>query len=109
MRCSVSKQRSIHRWIVWVICAVIITASTLTVVMFISHANHEHDHNGLNESCALCFYLAAAENHYKSIFTALIILVFVYGGLSAILSFLKSVDFHFGLITPVCLKVRLNH
>lgn len=104
-----SGKQSAKRLIALAVCVFFIAASLLSAVFILTHANHTHNHNGPNGSCATCARLAAAENLLKTISAAPVGAALIYGALPAVLSVLKSVGFQTGLYALVRLKVRLNN
>jgi hypothetical protein len=86
-----------------------IAALALSSTFILTHANHEHDNNGVNGSCGACAHIVAAENLLKTISTAVAISAFSLGVLYAALLMLKFARFGIAENTLIGLKVRLNN
>ena len=104
-----SGKQSAKRFIALAVCVLSIAAALLAAAFIFTYADHTHNHNGPNGSCAICDRLAAAEKLFKAIATALAGVALMYGAFSAALSVLKPAGFRAGLWTLVRLKVRLNN
>jgi hypothetical protein len=90
------------------LCLFYLTLTLLAAGFVITHAQHSHDHDGPEDSCAVCFHLAAAAAILKTLANAaaafLILLAFsFYYTVTA--GRRKNTDAPFSLIT---LRVRLN-
>ena len=90
-------------------CVLFIAAMLLSSSYIITHANHAHDHDGPSGGCATCMHMQAAENLLKRLSASIVTVAVVFGGLSALLFFLKTCAPRFGFLTLVILKVRLNN
>jgi hypothetical protein len=90
-------------------CILFITASLLSAAFILTHANHEHDHNGADGSCATCTNMMAAGNLLKQLSTPLAGSALGLGSLLAVLSALEHISCHISFYTLVSLKVRLNN
>ena len=107
--CNSSAKRSMIKNIALIICVYFIVTFFLSAAFVLTHANHEHDHEGPNGTCATCIHLAAVENSLKQLSTAIV---------ASVLAFVLciSISFCFNLSAPyvvlftlVTLKVRLNN
>ena len=59
----------------FLVCFLIV--SVLSSAFIFTHAEHAHDHNGVDGSCATCAQLQSAENILKQLCTALAGALFV--------------------------------
>jgi len=84
------------------------------IVFFISeayiltHAEHEHDHDGIDGNCAVCAYIQNAENFLRLIKSAVKNISLIVVGLFLSASSLYSVFRFAKFLTPIKLKVRMN-
>lgn len=92
--------------IAFLACFLIVTV--LAGAFVVTHADHEHDHSGVDGSCATCVQLQSAENILKQFSTALVGALFAIAGLFAVVATLKAVAFCVTLSTPITLKIRMN-
>jgi len=86
-----------------------LVVSILSGAFILAHANHEHDHNGANGSCAACAQLQNAENILKQFSTALAGALFIISGLYAAIGACKAIPVYVFLPTPVTQKIRINN
>lgn len=91
------------------ICICVMAASFLSAAFILTHANHEHDHEGPNGTCATCIHLAVAENSLKLLSAAIVSRVFSFVICSSVSFCLKPFAPCIDLFTLVSLKVRLNN
>jgi hypothetical protein len=101
--------RSKTRLIALLLCALFIAVSLLSSAFILSHANHEHDQDMPDGSCATCAHVVAAENLLKTLGAAVIAVTLYLSGHHAIVSTLKPIASDLGFFTLVSLKVRLNN
>lgn len=87
----------------------IIVTFFLSTAFIITHANHEHDHEGPNGTCATCFHLEATEKILKQLSTATGAGIFTVALCLFISYCLKLSAPYRGLVTLIALKVRLNN
>ena len=73
------------------------------------HADHEHDHNGLEGGCAACAYLMSVTYLCRLLFTVMAYAVLVFECASAIRMILKRFVLHTGFFTLVHVKIRLDN
>ncbi|ODM26318.1 hypothetical protein A7W90_08835 [Clostridium sp. Bc-iso-3] len=73
-----SAKNSMVKNIALMICTCIIIASFLSAAFILTRANHEHDHEGPNGTCATCIHLASTENILKQVSIAIITSVFAF-------------------------------
>ena len=91
----------------FLLCFLIV--SLLSSAFIFTHAEHEHDHNGVDGSCATCAQLQRTENILKQFSTALAGTLFFIAGLFAAIGTLKVIAVYVFLPTPVTLKIRMNN
>jgi hypothetical protein len=103
------RRREGARLIALLLCALFIAVSLLSSVFILTHANHEHDHDMPDGSCATCAHVMAAENLLKTLGTAVIAVALYLSGHHALVSTLKPIASDLDFFTPVSLKVRLNN
>jgi hypothetical protein len=104
-----SGKRPVKRLIALAVCVLFMAAASLSAAFMITCAHHEHDHNGPDESCAVCAHLASAGDLLKSMSAAVAGAALVFWGLPAILSLPKPLGSHADFYTLVRLKVKLNN
>ena len=88
-------------------CFVLLTL--LSEAFLLTHAEHEHDHNGIGGRCTICVQFQNAEGLRKP--EALSVSA-VYDGLLClftVITMLCAIPCLMGFCTPVQLKIRLNH
>lgn len=85
-----------------------IVVSLLSTAFILTHANHEHDHNGQNGSCTTCIHIVTAENSLKQLSSAIVVPVFAFALFSFISFLVKIFALCVGSSTLITLKVRLN-
>jgi len=93
--------------LIFLVCFLVV--SILSSAFILTHADHEHDHNGVSGSCATCAQLQSAENILKQFSTALLGVLFSIAGLYAAIVILKAIAVHVSLSTPVALKIKMNN
>jgi preprotein translocase subunit SecG len=103
-----SLKRLMTKYIAVMLCVCIIVTSILSAVFILIHANHQHDHDGLNGTCATCMHLATAENLLKQFSTTIVATTFSFVFHLFIFCCPKSSAPYVGLFTLVSLKVRLD-
>lgn len=103
-----SANRSMMQNIALILCMCFIVVSLLSTALILTHANHEHDHDGPNGSCTTCIHLVTAENLHKQLSTAIVVPVSAFALFSFISFFLKSFASSICSSTLITLKVRLN-
>ena len=75
----------------------------------LSHADHAHDHSGMDGSCMICVHLRHVENLLRQLTMSVAAAFFGFVRQIAAVAVLSSAAWAFGLFTPVALKTRLNH
>lgn len=104
-----STKRLLIKNIALILCLCLIVVSFLSTTFILTHANHEHDHDGPNGSCVTCIHLVTADNLLKQLSSALVAAIFAFA-LSSFISFcLKPSAPCVGSPTLITLKVRLNN
>lgn len=107
--CKSGAKGSMLKSIALIICVCFIVTSILSVVFILTHANHQHDHEGPNGTCATCDHLAATTNLLKQLSIAIVTSVFPSVLYLFISYCLKPSTPYVGLFTLVSLKVRLDN
>ncbi|MDR2515550.1 MAG: hypothetical protein LBD02_10175 [Christensenellaceae bacterium] len=103
------RKKSVIRFIALAIFVCIVTTSLLSSASILTHADHEHDHNGPNNTCATCAQIAAAENILKRLSTALAVAAIAIVDTFALIAQLRADSPQQVFTTLVGLKVRLNN
>lgn len=103
------KRTPVIRFIALAIFVCIVATSLLSGAFILTHADHEHDHNGPGDTCATCAQLAAAENILKQLSAALAVASVAITGTFALVSHLCGAAPRLTSYTLVGLKVRLNN
>ena len=80
----------------------------LSSAFVLTHADHAHDHNGVNGSCATCVQLQNTENTLKQFNTAFVGVLFAIAGLYAAIGTRRAMAVCFSVPTPVMLRIRMN-
>ena len=102
-------KRSVKKIITLALLVCFLLLAIFSEAFILSHAAHEHDHNGIDGGCAVCALLHNTENLFRQFgIAAAVILVWFTALLSgtAFLSFVFSLLF---VNTPVKLKIRFNN
>ncbi|MDR3288044.1 MAG: hypothetical protein LBT22_01300 [Peptococcaceae bacterium] len=97
------------RLIAMLLCVCFIAALLLSALFILTHAQHEHDHDGADGSCATCAHMTALGNLLKQLSTPVVTATTAMGALFAIRFSLKPRHRRFVFSTLVILKVRLNN
>jgi len=103
-----SANRSVMQSIALILCMCFIVVSLLSTAFILTHANHEHNHDGQNGSCTTCIHLATAENLLKQLSSVIIVTVFGFALFSFLSFFLTPFALCVGSSTLITLKVRLD-
>ena len=106
---SLNNKQPKKRLIVLVVLLCFIVVSILSEVFILTHADHEHDHDGAHGSCAVCAQIQSAESLLKRLGTFAISAVFLFGGLLAAIAVMRSAFCAIILLSPVALKIRMNN
>lgn len=99
------KKRNIALVFLTCILAISIFAGLFVVV----HADHEHNHNGVDGSCTICIQLHNTENllrYLTTVFVAAVFSFFIHR--SGVLS-IEGMLFCVPASTPVALKIQMNN
>lgn len=104
-----STKRLLIKNIALILYLCFIVVSFLSTTFILTHANHEHDHDGPNGSCVTCIHLTIAENLLKQLAAALVAAVLAFALSLFILFRLKHSASCVGSSTLITLKVRLNN
>ena len=87
----------------------ILTVSIFANVFILSHAEHEHDYDGVSGGCVTCERLMNAENIGKQLGMVLAGALVVVGKLLFDTKAVQAVVIYVLPITPVGLKTRMNN
>jgi len=97
------------RLTVLTLCAVFIAAFLLSATYIITHADHVHDHDGRNNSCATCFNLLSAENIFRQPFLPAPVSIAIIFATLTLICRVAHAFFNIVFSTPITLKIRLNN
>lgn len=89
------------------LCFVVI--SLFSEMFIFTHANHEHDHDGVHGGCTACEQIYNFENLKKQISAAVCGASFAFLSLFAVVSIIKCIYFQIELSSLVSLKIRMNN
>ena len=104
-----SNAKSKTRIIAFAFLACFLVIFILSSAFILTHVDHEHDHNGVNGSCATCAQILSAENILKQFSTALLGVLFAIAELYAAIGILKAIAVYASLSTPITLKIKMNN
>ena len=85
-----------------------LAAVILSTAFILTHADHEHDHNGAKGSCTICAQIQSAENLIKQFSTAFLGVLFAIAGLYTFVRTLKVISVYVSLSNPITQKIRIN-
>ena len=91
----------------FIVCFLIV--SIVTNAFTITHADHEHDRNGIEGSCATCAQLFSADNILKQFSVAVVGTFFAMAGIFVAIAAVKAIASQISLSTLILLKTRLNN
>ncbi len=91
----------------FLICFIIV--SLLSEAFILTHAGHEHDHNGVNGTCATCAQIKNAENLLKKLGTASLVAAYTIAGLFSAAVITHTFWAVTSALTPVTLKIKMNN
>jgi len=101
--------RVVKRIIVLAFLLCFIAGIFLSESFLVIHANHQHDHNGIDGNCAACAQIQNYDNIIKQIKTSGDATAFMFVNLFAAIAFLYCVSFLFESNTLFKLKIKLNN
>ena len=90
------------------VCALFVLALLLASAFVLTHANHDHDHNGEDGGCAACAQIAVAADFLSRGGAAAVVVAGVIGGLSGAYALIKIAAPRYVGFTLISLKIRLN-
>jgi hypothetical protein len=97
------------KMIAFVLLACVLSVFLLSNIFTITHANHTHDHAGIDGGCAVCCFIHNLEKLLRlltSLFASTSFALFaIMLGVIAVTSF----ALHLPCTTPVSFKVRMNN
>jgi len=105
MRCKPTLKKMLA--LVFLVC--FIAAYSLPFVFILTHLDHSHDHNGIDESCATCAQIQYAENILKQLSTASISTLFALLGAFTSIAIIKAAIAFNLTTTLITLKIRMNN
>jgi disulfide bond formation protein DsbB len=91
------------------LCILFIAATLLSAAFVLTHAHHVHDHHGPDGSCATCSQVMAAGAVLKTLGRAVTAAALALGLHHAVTSTSKPVLSNPVSLSPISLKVRMNH
>ena len=86
-----------------------LVVSIISGAFILSHADHNHDQNGVGGGCETCAQIQSAETILKQFGIVLCGALFAIAGLYAAVRAFKAISVNIPLCTPVTLKIRLNN
>ncbi|MDR3120215.1 MAG: hypothetical protein LBU58_02600 [Clostridiales bacterium] len=103
------KRQKAARLMAVLVCVCFVAALILSSAFILTHANHEHDRNGADGSCAACAHISAVENLLKTISAVTVFSVVALGTTFAALLIMTAARIEVADYSLVELKVRLNN
>ena len=97
------------KFIVLALLSCFLIVSLLSSTFILTHADHQHDQNGANGSCATCAQLQSAGNTLKQLTTAFVGALLAITGILAAIGALKTIIIPVITSTPVTLKIKMNN
>ena len=91
----------------FLVCFLIV--SIITNAFTITHADHDHDRNGIEGSCATCAQLFGVEKILKQFNAALAVALFAATGMFVAIAAVKIIASRVSFSTLFSLKIRLNN
>jgi hypothetical protein len=104
-----SKRPGPARLIAVLLCLCFLATLVLSAAFIVTHANHEHDHNGAGGDCATCAHISAAGNLLKTDSAAVALLTVTFGAGFTARLILPAARLAIADSTLISLKVRLNN
>jgi len=98
-----------HRAIASFLLICFIAATLFLNAFVIIHANHEHDHNCDNGSCAMCLQINIAVSFLTQARMTIVVTLVTFLSLFIAITIHKSVFSRICFFSPVTLCVRLNN
>jgi len=86
-----------------------LVVSLLSGMFIFTHTDHEHDHNGVHGSCAVCEQINNFENLRKQLSMAASGTSFALLSLFAVVSTIQCIDSRIESSSLVALKIRMNN
>lgn len=93
---------------VLIFCVCLIAAAFLSTAFIVSHFGHEHEHNGVHDTCAVCIQIKSAENMLKQLGVSASGAVVLLAGVFAAVS-IRAMSSDTVVFNPVTLKIRMNY
>jgi len=93
--------------LVFFVCFIML--SLLSEAFILTHADHEHDHNGIGSSCTLCVQFHNIESLLKQFAMAVAVARYGFIGLLTVIAILRSISPLYGISTSIELKTQLNN
>jgi hypothetical protein len=106
--------KNISKWLlarltVLMLLLCLVLVSLLSETYIITHENHEHDHLGVDGSCAACARIQAAENFLRQFEVIAGDTKPMFAFLITVMAALCGKQFLSGAQTLIGLKTRMNH
>ena len=102
-------KQNVKKIFVFTILICFLMFSLYSEAFLLTHAEHEHNHNGIGGSCTVCVQFQNAENLFKQFGLPVAATSSWLYNLLAVITFLCFVSSLLDLYTPVELKTRLNN
>jgi len=104
------KNKSIEKRVIALIfLAFFLSILILLSIFILTHADHEHNHNGVSGSCVTCIHLRNSENLLKQFSEIFISTLMVVYGLFIVIILHKLITLYITFDTPVSMKIRMNN
>lgn len=81
----------------------------LSTAFIFTHADHEHDHNGSEGTCATCAQLYTAQNLLKNLTAVILVLAAALNAFLVLGVIVRALSCKLGIHTLVSLKARLDN
>jgi hypothetical protein len=83
--------------------------SIISGMFILTHTDHEHDNNGIKETCVICARIQDVENILRQLNILFICTLFVKSVIYAVTGLLKAIAIYSPVSVPVTLKTRMNN
>lgn len=106
---GIKSSRQSKRIVALMLLVCVILTSLFSGAFLLTHANHEHDRNGVHGACTTCVQIQAIASLLKQFGAAVAGASFALVILFAVITGLRRTSSFFGDQTLVGLKVKMNH
>jgi len=103
-----SNRKSAKRLTAFVFLLCFVMAALLAEAFIFTHANHDHDHYGINDECVICVQIHSLENLLKQFGGVSVGVSLALLGLFVAIALLRCIS-ALRFSSPVRLKIRLNN